>query len=191
MDAFSSEILRVQMKVQTSPNMFDGRVIINMLVPTNCKNFLQHAIEVFIPYIRSQTVNIQRIDVLSDHYFQESLKSETRNVSSNEKIPKNWRVNCFHFINSIKILVATDNEIIVSNHDDIMHCNIEEADERLLLHISDVLKSFDQVLIKTADSDVAIIATAAFREKSFYKKVMDRVWQREIHLFQFMGLCHI
>lgn len=77
------------MKVQTSPNMFDGRVIINMLVPTNCKNFLQHAIEVFIPYIRSQTVNIQRIDVLSDHYFQESLKSETGNVSSNEKIPKN------------------------------------------------------------------------------------------------------
>ena len=83
------------------------------------------------------------------------------------------RVNCFHFINSVKILVATDNEIIVSNHDDVMPCNIEEADECLLLHISDVLKSFDQVLIKTAYSDVAIIATAAFREKSFYKKVMD------------------
>ena len=179
-----------------------------MLVPTNCKNFLQHAIEVFIPYIRSQAVNIKRIDVLWDHYFQDSLTSETRNNELQESakifpVMKKYkktghfsvaviiRVNCFHSINSIKILVATDNEIIVSNHDDIMHCNIEEADERLLLHISDVLKSFDQVLIKTADSDVAIIATAAFREKSFYKNVMDRVWQREIHLFQFMGLCHI
>lgn len=78
MDAFSSEILRVQIKVQTSPNIFDGTVIINMLVPTNYKNFLQHAIEVFILYIRSQAVNIQRIDVEWDRHFQDSVKSETR-----------------------------------------------------------------------------------------------------------------
>ena len=50
-----------------------------MLVPTNCKIFLQYPSEVFIPYIRSQAVKIQRIDVVCDRYFQDSLKSETRN----------------------------------------------------------------------------------------------------------------
>ena len=47
-----------------STNIFDGAAIINMLVPTNCKNFLQYTSEVFISYIRSQAVNLQRTDVV-------------------------------------------------------------------------------------------------------------------------------
>ena len=43
-----------------------------------------------------------------------------------------------------------------------MRCNVEEADERLLLHTLDVSKKFERVLIKTVDSYVVITATAAF-----------------------------
>ena len=50
-----------------------------MQVPKNCKHFLQYTSEVFIPYIHSQAVNIQRTDVVWDCHFQDSLKSETRN----------------------------------------------------------------------------------------------------------------
>ena len=52
-----------------------------------------------------------------------------------------------------------------------MPCNIEEADESLLLHIPDVSKRFDRGLIKTVDSDVVIIATAAFQ-----KNPVNELW---------------
>ena len=58
-----------------STKIFDVAAIIIMLVPTNCKNFLQYAHEESIPYTRSQVVDIQRIDLVCDHYFQDSLKS--------------------------------------------------------------------------------------------------------------------
>ena len=56
-----------------------GAAIIKMLVAKNCKTFLQYASKVFIPYICSQAVIIQMIYVVWDCYFQDSLKSETRN----------------------------------------------------------------------------------------------------------------
>ena len=66
-----------------------------------------------------------------------------------------------------KTVVATDNEMVVSNHDiylnDMMPCNIEQTVERLLLHTLDVSKGFGRVLIKTVDSDVVIIATIVFQ----------------------------
>ena len=93
------------------------------------------------------------------------------------------RVNCFHFYQSLinflsilsilkisgalngKTVAATGNEVVVSSYDiylnDIMPCNIEEADECFLLHTLDILKSFDIFLIKTVDGDAVIIATAA------------------------------
>ena len=67
-----------------------------MLVPTNYKTFLQYASQVFIPYIRSQPVNIQRTYVVWDRFFRDNLKSQKRNnqgsrvftnIFSNGKIP--------------------------------------------------------------------------------------------------------
>ena len=43
-----------------------------------------------------------------------------------------------------------------------MPCNIEEADEHVLLHVFDASKSFDWILIKTVDNDIVIITTLAF-----------------------------
>ena len=52
-----------------------------------------------------------------------------------------------------------------------MACNIDNADERLLLHTLDVSKSFDRVLIKTVDSDIVIIAIVAFKKISSIKEL--------------------
>ena len=42
-------------------------------------------------------------------------------------------------------------------------CNTDEADECLLLHTFNVTKSFGRILIKTDDSDIVIITTAALQ----------------------------
>ena len=52
--------------------------------------------------------------------------------------------------------------MVLSNHDDMMRCNVEGADEGLLLHTLEVSKKFERVLIKTVDSYVVITETAAF-----------------------------
>ena len=46
----------------------------SLLVPTNCRTFLQYAEKLF-----NQEVNIQKTDVVRDRHFQDTLKSETRN----------------------------------------------------------------------------------------------------------------
>ena len=104
---------------------------------------MQYASQVFLRYIRSQAVNIQRIDVGWDRYFQDKFKSETSNnrgagvrikVFSNAKIPNNWTIfprcsdnnsELFPFLSTHlisgepndKIAVAIDNEMFVSNYD--------------------------------------------------------------------------
>ena len=73
-----------------------------------------------------------------------------------------------------------------------MACNIDNADERLLLHTLDVSKSFDRVLIKTVDSDIVIIAIVAFKKillsKSYGSGLAN---ENPLNLFHFMRLYRI
>ena len=46
----------------------------------------------------------------------------------------------------------------------VMPCNIEEADERMLLHTQHAARNYPRILIKTINSDVVIIAIAAFHK---------------------------
>ena len=50
------------------------------------------------------------------------------------------------------------------NLDDIRPCNIEEADERMLLHVNHATKQFSKHLIKTVDSDVIVISVTVFNQ---------------------------
>lgn len=52
----------------------------------------------------------------------------------------------------------------------------EEADDCLLLHTIDVLKSFDRIFIKTSDSDIVTNETARFLQIPI-QRVMDHVLQ--------------
>ena len=40
------------------------------------RSFLQYVKEVFIPYLKSHTILVQRVDVVFDRHFKDSLKSK-------------------------------------------------------------------------------------------------------------------
>ena len=69
-------------------------------------------------------------------------------------------------LNDYKIVVAAHDGNVISNQslylDDIMPCNIEEADERMLLHVNNAANQFSKQLIKTVDSDVIVISVTVF-----------------------------
>ena len=73
-----------------------------------------------------------------------------------------------HLVQTKKLIIRTVNEKVMSNQNvdlkDIMPCNIEESDERLLLHTQHAASTFPRILIKTIDSDVIVIAIAAFHK---------------------------
>ena len=129
-----------------------------------------------------------------DLYLEDSLKTGIgsnrgagvrRKVTENGILPSNWKpfLRCsenkkelFPFLskNTIdglkdyKIVVATTDENVLCNQslnlDDIRPCNIEEADERMLLHVNHAAKQFSKHLIKTVDSDVIVISVTVFNQ---------------------------
>ena len=49
-----------------------------MLIPTTGKTFGDYAIRTFVPYIKNISANENRVDIVWDRYFEDSLKSFTR-----------------------------------------------------------------------------------------------------------------
>ncbi|KAK3737220.1 hypothetical protein QZH41_001820 [Actinostola sp. cb2023] len=58
--------------------IIDGAAIVNMLKPGAAKTFQDYATLVFLPYITAQLRNANRVDIVWDVYFHDSLKAETR-----------------------------------------------------------------------------------------------------------------
>ena len=54
----------------------DGAAIVNMLRPGDVKTFSEYAQQVFLPYIKSQLQQVNRVDVVWDEYFPDSLNTE-------------------------------------------------------------------------------------------------------------------
>ena len=67
-----------------------------------------------------------------------------------------------------KLFVVTyDGAVLVNqkiNTYNLMPCTIEEADDRMFVRASDAAKAFSKLLIKTVDSDIAVIAVSAFHK---------------------------
>ena len=64
----------------------------------------------------------------------------------------------------------TKGEMVHSNTplelNDLMPCDIEEADERLCLHAKHAAEENQKILIKTVDSDVVVIALSVYHRIS-------------------------
>ena len=80
--------------------ILDGAVLVNMLKPTACKTFNDYAAKVFLSYIKKQLQHTDRVDIVWDKYFEDSLKSETRKcrgqgirlkVEASTNLPGNWQ----------------------------------------------------------------------------------------------------
>ncbi len=59
----------------TGVQVLDGVAIVNILLPGAAKTFSDYAKYVFSPYITSQLQHVNRVDVVWDEYFPESLKA--------------------------------------------------------------------------------------------------------------------
>ena len=131
----------------------------------------------FIPYLKFHTKSVQQLDLVFDRYLEDSLKTGARSnrgagvrrkVTENGILPSNWKTflrcsenkkelfpflskNTIDGLKDYKIVVATTDENVLCNQslnlDDIRPCNIEEADERMLLHVNHAAKQFSKQLI--------------------------------------------
>ena len=189
------QCLECDKDVTESPDVdakiIDGAAIINMLRPSTGKTFQDYANNTFIPFIAHLLKNVKRLDLVWDRYFDDSLKICTRDkrgagvrrkVSGNGVLPNNWQtfLRCsenkselFPFLSKLlvshvqeKLVVATDDENVVSNRDidmsSLMPCNFEEADERIFVHLKHASSRYSRFLTKTVDSDVVVIAISIF-----------------------------
>ena len=164
-----------------------------MLQPGASKTFNEYSLDAFIPFIKYQMQNVNRLDIVWNRYFANSLKINTgknrgagvrRKVTSSGPMPKNWKsflrcsenkIELFEYLSEEVVmaikgpgtLVATYNDLVISNQQleklDIEPCGIEEAD-----------KTHQNLLIKTVDSDVVVIALAVFQEISNLKELWIR-----------------
>jgi hypothetical protein len=172
--------------------VLDGPAIVNMLKPNDSKTFNDYVSTVIQPYIEHHLRSAKRLDIVFDRYFKDSLKSCTRSnrgdgvrrlVKANRSMPNNWstflrcdenKTELFPFIVKALIENLDTNELFVGSLDDgavanqdvdlesLMPCNIEEADERMFVHVQHAAELYPRVLIKTVDSDVVVIAIGAF-----------------------------
>ena len=68
-----------------------------------------------------------------------------------------------------KVVVSTENENVVTSRavleiSSVTPCSMEEADERIFVHVKHYSREHAHIMIKTADSDVAVIAIANFHQ---------------------------
>ena len=110
-----------------------------------------------------------------------------RRVKADTRIPGNWpeflrndnnKVELFNFLADELMsigpeygeVISTKGQNVLCNmsHEDLFNlspCNQEEADTRLILHVSDAAKcGFTKAMIRTVDTDVVIIAISFFEQ---------------------------
>ena len=149
---------------------------------------------VFIPYLRNQLIDSKRLDIVWDTYIPESLKEATREmrgkgvrrqVSDHSKLPGNWmdflrdsmnKKELFAFLTSkveqfncppAKAVYVTSGQSVVSigSNTPMQHCNHEEADTRVVVHILHALEHGEKTVhIRTVDTDVVAILDGTFHD---------------------------
>ena len=145
---------------------------------------------------------MRRLDVVWDEYVQARLKAYTRStrgkgsrrrVESSMCLRTGWsfflrnednKRELFSFL-SLKIagLSLETSQIIATHHKEVLcthsrttaslaPCTQEEADTRILLHVSDaVTHGYGKVMIRTVNSDVLVLAISAVQQLN-----IDELW---------------
>ena len=131
--------------------VIDGAAVINMLKPNAaCKTFKDYSEKIFAPYLMNQMKNIERLDIVWDQYFDNSLKAATRikrgkgtqhKVEASAKIPSGgWseflredknKSELFAFLADQivlincqgKLLYSTKGDSVISSSAEIIQCH--------------------------------------------------------------------
>ena len=172
--------------------IIDGAALVNMIKPGAQKTFNQYATESFLPYVKMQLSQSQRVDVVWDEYIENSLKQTTRcdrgtgvrrRVEANSQLPRSWkdflRVDdnkreLFKFLAGHIASLETDKLVVTTygkevrctaarDTNNLSPCSQEEADTRMILHLVDAVEEgYHKIVIRTVDTDVLVLATAAY-----------------------------
>ena len=121
--------------------VIDGAVIIHMLKPGSCRTFEDYAQNVFKPYITSKLSKVNRLDVIWDRYFANSLKQSTREKR-------------MHHGSAQRRRVLSDSPIPI-NWEGFLR--IEENKDELFCYLSESMKAYDtrnKVLVSTLGKSV-------------------------------------
>ncbi len=151
--------------------ILDGAAVVNFLKPPVASTFDDYGHKVFLPYVLSQVNRANRVDIIWDQYFNNSLKSQTRikrgkgirrRVEASSKLPGNWqeflsidanKIELFTFlVNCISKLVITKQVVTTSGSgvlcvppiqdtDNLAPCDHEEADTRMFVHVADAINN--------------------------------------------------
>ena len=113
--------------------------------------------------------------------------SRRRRVEPSTPVPKNWQQFLRVITNKIELFKLLSNELMMvpipagqelvitdgegvhcntaRNAVNISPCNHEEADSRIMLHITDAAeRGFNKILVRTVDTDVVVLAVATVQE---------------------------
>jgi hypothetical protein len=66
------------MPTEVNVIIIDGAALVNMIKPGAEKTFSQYATESFLPYLKAQISQSNRVDFIWDEYIENSLKATTR-----------------------------------------------------------------------------------------------------------------
>ena len=148
-----------------------------MLKPVTVKKFEECALDVFIPHKRRYLEKSHIVDIVWDQYLENSIKSQVREkrgkgirrrVKASTTLPRNWqqflrvadnKKELCAFLNKYIAQVQTASEIVSTdgclvvcvsprNTTNLAPCDHEEADTRMMLHLSDAVnRSSQRVLL--------------------------------------------
>ena len=179
-------------KPKVQVKIVDGAALVNIVKPINCQTFGDYFAKIVFPFLKNATGDVERLDVVWDQYFPDSLKNSTREkrgqgvrrtVTVNDALPGNWStfLRCdqnkselfYQLAEQIaqvtlpgKVIISTKGEDVVSSSgidkDGLAPCNHEEADTRVFLHVAHASKTFSKVSVKVGDTDVVVLAVSLF-----------------------------
>ena len=167
--------------------IIDGAAVVKMIKPRTPVSFDWYVTQV-MEYVRKQfRGDVQRVDMVFDAYWKDSLKAATRtkrgkcirrNVEGNKQVPSNWqeflridenKSELFHLTSDRlvdeefpgQVIVTRDDEVLSSAPCDLaglMSCTHEETDTRMFVHATDGAEhGMNKILLRTVDTDVVVI----------------------------------
>lgn len=168
----------------------DGAALVNMIRPGPAKTFRSYAENVFLPFVTHMLQNVSRLDFVWDVYRADSLKSSARDsrgagkrrrVTADTVIPPNWNsflrvgenkrelfnflAQCVITVQTSKVIITTQGSVALSNcavdFSNLSPCTHEEADSRMMVHLSHAAKDNKKIGIRTVDTDVVVLAVTA------------------------------
>ena len=119
-----------------SAPIVDGAALVHMLSPGPAKTFKDYCTTVLWPHVRRLLQSVQRVDIVFDRYFHNSLKSQTRevrgsgqriNVTPGTLIPKKFnsflavdgnKQQLFHLLAQFLLSQETANKILICTVED-------------------------------------------------------------------------